>query len=72
MITLTIDGREVSVPKGTSVLNACKMHDIQIPTLCHDPELPTTGACRLCIVQIEGTRNLPPSCATQARQGMVV
>ena len=70
--TLTIDGREVSVPKGTTVLEACRMHDIQIPTLCHDPELTSAGACRLCIVQIEGMRNLPPSCVTQVSQGMVV
>lgn len=70
--TLTIDGREVSVPKGTTVLEACRMHNIPIPTLCHDPELTLAGSCRLCIVQIEGMRNLPPSCVTQAAQGMVV
>lgn len=71
-LTLSIDGREVSVPKGTTVLEACRMHDITIPTLCHDPELTPAGACRLCVVQIEGMRNLPPSCVTQATQGMVV
>ncbi|AET69889.1 formate dehydrogenase, alpha subunit, archaeal-type [Desulfosporosinus orientis DSM 765] len=70
--TLTIDGREVSVPKGTTVLEACRMHNIPIPTLCHDPELTPAGSCRLCIVQIEGMRNLPPSCVTQVSQGMVV
>lgn len=70
--SLTIDGREVSVPKGTTVLEACRMHGIPIPTLCHDPELTSAGACRLCIVQIEGMRNLPPSCVTQVAQGMVV
>ena len=71
-ITLTIDGREVSVPIGTTVLEACRRNDIPIPTLCYDPELTSAGACRLCIVQIEGMRNLPPSCVTQAAQGMVV
>ncbi|CAA7600723.1 nitrate reductase [Acididesulfobacillus acetoxydans] len=71
-ITLTIDGRSVSVPKGTTVLQACRMNNIPIPTLCHDPELTATGSCRLCIVEIEGMRNLPPSCVTQATQGMVV
>ncbi|MCB8818517.1 formate dehydrogenase subunit alpha [Desulfosporosinus shakirovi] len=70
--SLKIDGREVSVPKGKTVLEACRMHDIPIPTLCHDPELTSVGACRLCIVQIEGMRNLPPSCVTQVAQGMVV
>lgn len=71
-ITLTIDGRAVSVPKGTTVLDACRMNDIPIPTLCHDPELTPVGSCRLCVVEIEGMRNLPPSCVTQATQGMVV
>jgi len=71
-ITLTIDERPVTVPKGTTVLEACRMNDIPIPTLCHDPELTGVGACRLCVVEIENMRNLPPSCVTQAAQGMVV
>jgi len=71
-ISLIIDGREVSVPKGLSVLEACRMHDIQIPTLCHDKDLTDYAACRLCIVQIEGMRNLPASCVTLATQGMVI
>lgn len=71
-ITLSIDGREVRVPAGTTVLEACRMHDIPIPTLCHQPELTPTGSCRLCVVQIEGMRNLPPSCVTKATEGMVV
>ncbi|EGW40473.1 formate dehydrogenase subunit alpha [Desulfosporosinus sp. OT] len=71
-ITLSIDGRVVTVPEGMTVLEACRMHDIPVPTLCHDPELTSAGACRLCIVQIEGMRNLPPSCVTKVTQGMVV
>jgi len=71
-ITLTIDGKEYSVPKGLTVLEACRLHDIPIPTLCHDPELTNSAACRLCVVEIEGARNLPPSCATPATQGMVI
>jgi len=72
VLKLTIDGREVSVPQGTTVLEACRMHDISIPTLCHDKELTSGGSCRLCVVQIEGMRNLPPACVTQATQGMMV
>lgn len=71
-LNLSIDGKSVNVPKGSTVLEACRMHDISIPTLCHDPELTNAGACRLCVVEIEGMRNLPPSCVTQATQGMVV
>lgn len=70
--TLTIDGQKVSVPKGTTVLDACRMNNIPIPTLCHDPVLTPVGSCRLCVVQIEGMRNLPPSCVTQVVQGMKV
>ncbi|WP_088188527.1 2Fe-2S iron-sulfur cluster-binding protein [Desulfosporosinus sp. FKA] len=70
--TLTIDGREVCVPKGTTVLEACSLNNIPIPTLCHNPELTPSGSCRLCVVQIEGMRNLPPACATQVTQGMKV
>lgn len=71
-LNLTIDGKSVNVPKGSTVLEACRMHDIPIPTLCHDPELTNAGACRLCVVEIEGMRNLPPSCVTKATQDMVV
>jgi len=71
-LNLTIDGKEVVVPKGSTVLEACRMHDIPVPTLCQDPELTNAGACRLCIVEIEGMRNLPPSCVTQVTQGMIV
>lgn len=71
-LTLTIDGHEVSVPKGTTVLEACRMNNIPIPTLCHDPALTPSGACRLCVVQIEGMRNLPPSCVTKVTQDMKV
>jgi formate dehydrogenase alpha subunit len=72
LITITIDGHVISVPKGTTVLEACRKNDIQIPTLCQDPELTLTGSCRLCVVQIEGMRNLPPSCVTVATEGMIV
>lgn len=71
-LNLTIDGQGFTVPKGSTVLEACRMHDILIPTLCQDPELTNAGACRLCVVEIEGMRNLPPSCVTQVTQGMVV
>lgn len=72
MFTLIIDGREVNVPEGTTVLEACRMNDIQIPTLCHDPELTSDGTCRLCVVQIEGRSKFPSSCTTKVEQGMVV
>ncbi|SHJ75222.1 formate dehydrogenase (NADP) alpha subunit [Desulfofundulus thermosubterraneus DSM 16057] len=71
-VTLTIDGRQVTVPAGTTVLDAARSAGIFIPTLCHDPELTPWGGCRLCVVEIEGMRNLPASCVTTATNGMVV
>ncbi len=71
-VTLTIDGIKVTVPKGTTVLEAAQQAGIFIPTFCHDPELSRPGACRICVVEIPGARNLPASCVTEAAEGMVV
>ena len=71
-IRLTIDGRKVTAAAGSTVLEAAQGAGLYIPTLCHDPYLKPYGACRLCIVQIEGLRGLPTSCTTPAQDGMVV
>jgi predicted molibdopterin-dependent oxidoreductase YjgC len=71
-IALTIDGRGVRARAGRTVLEVCQENDIRIPTLCHDPRLEPYGGCRLCLVEIEGVRGLPASCATLAKDGMVV
>jgi formate dehydrogenase alpha subunit len=71
-IRLTIDGRDVSVREGSTVLKAIEKAGIYVPTLCYDPALKPFGACRLCIVQIEGMRGLPTSCTTPAQDGMKV
>ncbi len=71
-INLTIDGVPVAVSPGTTVLEAARSAGIFIPTLCHDPELSSPGACRLCVVEIPGLRNLPASCVTTASEGMEV
>ncbi|MFH0767958.1 MAG: FAD-dependent oxidoreductase [Chloroflexota bacterium] len=71
-ITLNIDGQEVKTEKGKSVLEAALDAGIYIPTLCYHPDLSSTGACRLCVVEIEGTRGLPTACTTPATDGMVV
>lgn len=71
-ITLTIDGRPLEARAGQTVLEVCRENGIRIPTLCHDPRLEPYGACRLCIVQIEGVRGLPTSCTTRIAEGMSV
>ncbi len=72
MINLTIDGRPVSVEEGKTVLQACGAAGVYVPTLCHSPDLVPYGACRFCIVKIEGVRGLPTSCTTPAAEGMKV
>jgi NADP-reducing hydrogenase subunit HndD len=76
-VKLIIDNREVSVPKGTTILKAATSIGIQIPTLCHF-ELEglnihnKPGGCRICVVEVEGRKNLAPACVTEVSEGMVV
>jgi formate dehydrogenase (NADP+) alpha subunit len=71
-IQLTIDDRLVTAPAGSTVLDAALGAGIDIPHLCHDPRLKPVGACRLCLVEIEGQRGLQTSCTRTAEAGMVV
>ena len=71
-ITLKIDGREVSVPSGTTVMDAARELGIEIPALYQDKSLPVVSACRLCIVEVGGSRKLQTSCSMLARDGMDV
>jgi formate dehydrogenase major subunit len=72
MSQLTIDGQEIEVPDGMSILNAARKVGIEIPTLCEHPELKPYGGCRLCVVEVEGMRILQTSCTLTAMNGMVV
>ena len=71
-VTLTIDGFEVTVPAGTSVMRAAAELGTQIPKLCATDSLEAFGSCRLCVVEIEGRRGTPASCTTPVAEGMVV
>jgi formate dehydrogenase major subunit len=72
MPTLTIDGRSVTVPEGSTILDAARAMAIDVPTLCWYPKLPVVGNCRICLVQVEGAPKLVASCATAAADGMRV
>jgi formate dehydrogenase major subunit len=72
LVTLTIDGQEVTVPAGTSVMRAAALSDVKIPKLCATEQLEAFGSCRLCLVQIEGMKGLPASCTTPVAPGMKV
>ena len=71
-ITLTIDGRQVQVAKGSTVLEAARAAGINVPTLCYHPELRPEGACRLCVVEIKGGKSLAAACVMPAANGMEV
>ena len=71
-VTLTIDGFEVTVPEGTSVMRAAAEAGLSIPKLCATDSLEAFGSCRLCVVEIEGRRGTPASCTTPVAPGMVV
>ncbi len=71
-VTLSIDGREISVPTGTTVMRAAALSGGSIPKLCASDNLKQFGSCRLCLVEIDGMRGTPASCTTPAAQGMVV
>lgn len=72
LVTLTIDGREVTVPAGTSVMRAAATSGGSIPSLCATDSMEAFGSCRMCLVEIEGARGLPASCTTPVAEGMVV
>lgn len=72
LVSLTIDGRTVRVPEGTSVMRAAAEAGIMIPRLCATDTLESFGSCRLCLVEISGRRGTPASCTTPAAEGMVV
>ncbi|KAF5083414.1 NADP-reducing hydrogenase subunit HndD [anaerobic digester metagenome] len=71
-INLKIDGITVSVPEGTTILEAARQLNIQIPTLCYHEDLCIAGNCRVCVVELKGARTLPASCAMPAAEGMDV
>ena len=78
MVNLTINGKAVSVPAGSTILDAAKKLNIKIPTLCHCDKIGGCGisnnpaSCRICVVEVENRRNLAPSCATPVVEGMQV
>ncbi|NLL36724.1 MAG: 4Fe-4S binding protein [Fretibacterium sp.] len=71
-VTLTINGKTLSVPSGTTVFDAARSLGVEIPALCHHESLPVVSACRLCLVEVEGSRKLQTSCSLLATDGMKV
>ena len=74
-VSIEIDGKRLQVEEGTNLLEAALQNGINIPHLCHHPDLPDIGSCRLCIVEVEGMEGMEgvhPSCKLQAKEGMKI
>jgi predicted molibdopterin-dependent oxidoreductase YjgC len=71
-VTVTIDNKPYAVASGISILDAAEQNGISIPTLCAHKELTPYGGCRMCIVEVEGMRNLPTACTTPVSDGMII
>ncbi len=71
-IALEVDGRQVEVGEGATVLDAARKLDIEVPVLCHDDRVEPAGCCRMCLVEVEGQRRLQPACTFKATPGMKV
>lgn len=72
LVTLTIDGVPVTVPKGTSLIEAAKQAGVLVPHYCYHPALPSPAVCRMCLVEVEKTPKLQPACVTTVAEGQVV
>jgi predicted molibdopterin-dependent oxidoreductase YjgC len=72
LVSLTIDEREIEVPEGSTILDACKKLGIDTPTLCYGETLTPANACRICVVELDGSRTLVPACSRTVEPHMVV
>ena len=70
MIEMQVDGRTIEAKEGETILSALKREGIHVPTLCHMEGLLPSGACRMCVVEMEGAPNLVPACSFPVRRGM--
>ena len=71
-IIVTIDGNRLTVDEGKTILEAARLHDINIPTLCYLKDVNEIGACKMCVVEVEGKEHLVTSCNTRVKDGMVI
>ena len=72
LVTVTIDGMQLAVPKGTSIIEAAKQAGIVVPHYCYHPSLPSPAVCRMCLVEVEKAPKLMPACVTAVAEGQVV
>jgi formate dehydrogenase major subunit len=70
--SIEIDGRTLTGREGQTILEVCRDNGIEVPTLCYEPKLPGFGACRMCVVEVDGEETPPISCSREAQADMVV
>ena len=71
-VSASVNGQTVAVPEGSTVLDACREAGLDIPTLCYGPTMTPANACRVCVVEVEGSRTLVPSCSRELEDGMEI
>ncbi len=71
-ITAQVNGEAVTVPEGATILEACRRVGLDLPTLCYGPTMTAANACRVCVVELEGSRTLVPSCSRKLEEGMEI
>src|SRR5947208_13504228 len=71
-LTVTVNGQQVQAEEGQTILQACRVLGLEVPTLCYEPKLAAYGACRICVVEVEGRDDTPISCGTTIEDGMVI
>lgn len=72
MISITLNGQTVRAPAGSTILDAARQADVEIPIICYHPTLTANAVCRLCTVEVVGSRNLQPACVVPVSQNMIV
>ena len=72
LVTLAVNGRQVQVPKGSTLLQAIRASGARVPTLCHHPEFKASAVCRMCLVDVDGLRRPVPACHHPAEEGLIV
>ena len=72
LVNIVLNGKNTTASKGEYILDVARRHGIEIPTLCNDPRLEPYSSCYVCVVEIEGQRNLQPSCSTRVAEGMKI
>ena len=71
-VTLEVDGTELTAPEGSTILDVCRAASVEVPTICWAPTITPANACRLCVVELEGSRTLVPACSRRVTEGMSI